>query len=61
VIDSPGDLDDQESAVSAPQPFPDSAIGSQASNLIDGFLRSPLLGIAHWILMAIRAGPGRFG
>lgn len=34
--------------------------GGQGSDFIDGFLRSPLSGIAPWILMAILSGPGRF-
>jgi hypothetical protein len=33
----------------------------QQTNFIDGFLRSPLSGIAPWVLMAIMSGPGRFG
>lgn len=28
--------------------------------LIDGYVRSPLAGLAPWILMAVVAGPGRF-
>ncbi len=47
--------------MSAPHHFPDPVTGSQASNLIDGFLRSPFSGITPWILMAILSGPGRFG
>lgn len=34
--------------------------GSQGSDFVDGFLRSPLSGIAPWVLMAILSGPGRF-
>lgn len=51
--------------MSAPQQpqsgSPDPEAGSRTSNLIDGLLRSPLAGIAPWILMAIMSGPGRFG
>lgn len=38
---------------------PDAAV--QQTKFIDGLLRSPLSGIAPWILMAIVSGPGRFG